>query len=220
MPPLAEHIIHYTIFSLRQDESLFLAYLSDDEMQRANQFKFEKDRQAFIAARGQLRQYLANYLQVEPNSLEFSYGEHGKPALINHDLKFNLSHAGDYALIAVSRNFTLGVDIECMDRTVEMEGIAEKVFTANEIQCLDDAKDKAERFFTLWTRKEALIKANGKGLFTQLTQLDVVGDDVIDEQGQSWKIMNLPDVENYKLALAHKSDSEITPSIERLIFNF
>src|SRR5438876_10450259 len=90
--------------------------LSPDECARADRFHFDRDRHHFIAARGSLRAILGAYLKKKPSELSFSYSNYGKPSLFgepaSNGLSFNLSHANELALIAVTRNRKIGVDIE------------------------------------------------------------------------------------------------------------
>ena len=91
--------------SIDQDQST----LSTDECERASRFHFEKDRNRFIIAHSSLRDILARYLHCEPQQLSFSTNRFGKPFLPDHDIEFNLSHSGDYALIAVTRGRNVGM---------------------------------------------------------------------------------------------------------------
>ena len=76
--------------------------LSADETERAARFHFDRDRDRFIVSHVALRNILSRYLNCQPNELTFSVDEYGKPALKEHKLEFNLSHSGDFALIAVT----------------------------------------------------------------------------------------------------------------------
>ena len=92
------------------------AMLSDGERQKARSFQREMMRDRYIAVRGLLRQTLASYLHVEPASLQFVLGEHGKPSLADAALHFNLSHSADTLLIAVADFTDIGVDIETRNK--------------------------------------------------------------------------------------------------------
>jgi 4'-phosphopantetheinyl transferase len=153
--------------------------LSEDEVNRADRFVFERDRTHFIVARGLLRLIIGRYLQLEPRQLRFSYSRYGKPALIRPAdvdiLSFNLSHAHGLALYACARGRELGVDIEYIRPIPDVERIAERFFSPREratLQALPQ-EGRLEAFFTCWTRKEAYIKARGEGLSLPLDQFDV-----------------------------------------------
>lgn len=154
--------------------------LSDDEKERAKRFHFDKDRNHFIAARGQLRVIIGRYLNLNPQALRFKYNDYGKPLLISIDkkkcLNFNVSHSHELALIAISKFYEVGIDIEWILRP-KFTGlnIAKRFFSKNEIADLMDIPQSQQRqaFFDCWTRKEAYIKTRGKGLSIPLNQFDV-----------------------------------------------
>lgn len=156
-----------------------LRTLCVEEQQRAERFHFQKDCDRFIVARGLLRTLLSRYLDKKPSSLQFVYNQYGKPALSEaygrNPLCFNLSHSHGLALYAVTQNRNLGVDLEYIRTDFPWEEIAERFFSPKENAVLRTLPldMKHEAFFTCWTRKEAYIKATGKGLSLPLDQFDV-----------------------------------------------
>ncbi len=156
-------------------KSLF-ASLSADETQRATRFHFPADRDRFIIAHACLRGILSKYLHCEPDQLSFSTGEYGKPILLSgKHISFNLSHSGDYALIAVTCERKVGIDVEHFRQGVSPEGIAGRYFSQHEITELMTLPPEERRvaFFNGWSRKEAYIKAHGLGLSLPLDSFDV-----------------------------------------------
>lgn len=149
--------------------------LSVDESRRAARFYFPADRDRYITAHGCLRDILALYLRCEPAQLSFSTNKYGKPALIGHDLEFNLSHSGDFALIAVTRARKVGVDLERIRSDMAVERLASRFFSPGEVSELVALapEQRVTGFFTCWTRKEAYIKARGLGLSLPLDSFDV-----------------------------------------------
>ena len=110
--------------------------LSTDERERATKFHLARDRRRSIASRGILRDILTRYVGRSASALSFSYGPFGKPALAEdyaEDLRFNLSHSGNVALYAVTRNREIGVDVERIDSSFVDDGIEEKFFSRNEV---------------------------------------------------------------------------------------
>lgn len=154
---------------------LFESSLSADESQRAARFHFTADRERFIFAHGCLRGILARYLHCEPGQLSFFMGEHGKPALVDKKIDFNLSHSGDYALIAIARDRQVGIDVERVRLERELESIAKRYFSTREVSELMalPSEQREAAFFNCWTRKEAYIKAHGLGLSLALDSFDV-----------------------------------------------
>lgn len=153
--------------------------LSPDEIERAERFVFEQDRQGFIVARGKLRAILAAYLDCLPHEVRFGYGPHGKPFLLQPDtpldLQFNLSHSGDLALCAVTLDRPVGVDLEWIRPNVDVLGIARSTFSTSERDRLEGllSEQRLHGFYACWTRKEAYIKARGEGLSFPLDAFDV-----------------------------------------------
>ena len=179
-PPLSDEEIHVWRAPLQIPPSEQLkvqGFLAEQERERANRFQFPQHQQHFIAARGILRMLLAHYLQQPPRQIQLQYNQYGKPSLALSDpLRFNLSHSGEMALYAFSRNRELGVDIEWTQRRLEdEEQIAKRFFSTREADTLLrlPAPVRKTAFFDCWTRKEAYIKAYGKGLSIPLNQFEV-----------------------------------------------
>jgi len=157
--------------------SALWSVLSAGERQRASRINspFGSERQ--IAARGQLRVILSRYVDLPPERLRFSYGPQGKPALPSPHggVRFNLSHSGDLLVCAVSGNGEIGVDIEFIRPDRDPLGIARRFFTAGESADLAalPATLRCAAFYRTWCRKEAFIKALGRGLASELSRFRV-----------------------------------------------
>jgi 4'-phosphopantetheinyl transferase len=154
------------------------ASLSREENDRAARFHFEKDRQRFRIAHASLRMILSRYLDVAPASLAIAQTEYGKPFLINPEAEgfhFNLSHSKDLALVSVTREREVGIDIEFMHASFATMDLAEHFFSVAEVYTLTglDRDCRTQGFFNCWTRKEAYIKARGEGLSRALDSFDV-----------------------------------------------
>jgi len=174
--------IHVWRVSLAQTESCLQNLqqtLSTDERTKADRFRFPKDRSQFIVSRGALRAILSRYLNISSHILRFDYNPYGKPSLTvaqgGNTLRFNLSHSRGMALIAITKNRDIGVDLEGINQNFSCLEIAEKFFSPLENSVLRSLPEhlQATAFFTCWTRKEAYIKAVGKGLSIPLNQFDV-----------------------------------------------
>lgn len=168
--------VHVWRLVLDQPLDRFLEPLQPDEVARANRFYFERDRKRFVIARGFLRLLLGRYLTADAARLTFSYGEYGKPSLeVQPALRFNMSHSHELALYALTQEREIGVDVERIRADFTSDDIARRFFSPFEVASLD-ALPPAERvagFFRCWTRKEAYIKATGRGLSQGLDTFDV-----------------------------------------------
>jgi 4'-phosphopantetheinyl transferase len=178
-PAISDREVHVWKVDLRGNASeTMLSLLSDDEQIRAARFHFGKDRECYRIAHGSLRLILGRYLNLPPAELHFGQTEFGKPFLTNNEtsgLLFNMSHSGDFALIAVTREREVGVDVEFMRDGFATDEVAENFFSVAEIYTLTGLEPhlRTRAFFNCWTRKEAYVKARGEGLSMPLDQFDV-----------------------------------------------
>ncbi|MEM6628436.1 MAG: 4'-phosphopantetheinyl transferase superfamily protein [Bacteroidota bacterium] len=183
VPPLEFELSSHSIDLYQADlqispmtESKILKMLAPDEVVRSKKFRFIKDRRHYIAARGFLRYLVARYLGISPQSLALSYSDKGKPFVKGDaNLQFNLSHAGGKALYAMTLEAPVGVDMEPIDRKVDISLIARHSFSESEQNNLFalPESEQALAFFECWTRKEAFVKAQGGGLSIPLDQFEV-----------------------------------------------
>ena len=152
------------------------AVLSDDEKQRRQRFVSAQLRRRFAAAHAGLRLALGRHLGLDPKELSFDANEFGKPGLKGGwPGDFNLSHSGDRAVLAVSDEADVGIDLERM-RPIEHLDLAKRYFHRNEVSAIAGPRDvEAQRraFFLIWTLKEAVVKAIGCGLSIPLDSFEV-----------------------------------------------
>lgn len=198
------------------DASTMAPLLSIGERERAERFRFERDRTRFIVARGVLRTLLSRYVQCDPCSLRFTFGMNGKPLLPNGEAFFNVSHSADIALYVVSREFDCGIDVEQIKPTLDLEVMAQRFFSRRECLALSELTGDAqtEAFFRCWTRKEALVKATGIGLSLPLHSFDVpVQIDGLPCEtfvnSQRWWLHEAPVPSGYAGALAVASEHAV-----------
>jgi len=159
--------------------------LDPDELERAARYRRPADRVRFAATRSALRELLGDRLGVDPASLRLTTGRHGRPELAHPHggLSFNVSHAGEHALIAISQKRRVGVDIERIDPGLDWRALVDLVCTADEQRRWITGPAtplQREQFFRCWTAKEALLKAVGLGIADGLRALviDPAGDDM------------------------------------------
>ena len=150
--------------------------LTDDEIARANRFRFEEDRIRWTRARSALRLILSMYAGDDAFRLGFTYGPHGKPSLLPFsDVEFNLSHAGDWAMVAVTRSVAVGVDVERIRPKIEMAPLLERLGETN-------LPSTTQELYQRWTRREARTKAAGSALFDKPLD-NIVASDLVAPEG-------------------------------------
>ncbi|MEY4386800.1 MAG: hypothetical protein RLY20_2083 [Verrucomicrobiota bacterium] len=192
--------------------------LSPEERMRVSEFRNEIARRNFVIARAALRLILGRHLEIDAPSIQFSLGAQGKPALagtVAGKLEFNLTHSGDLALVATSRQTVVGIDVERMRPMPDALRIAERFFSKDEsakLKMLTDT-ERSAAFLNLWTRKEALAKATGIGIANTLARFAVTsGDEAIvtaidgdTRQAAEWTLHAFRPVAGYVGAVAARS---------------
>lgn len=191
--------------------------LDDDECRRSQRFHFEHDRQHFIAAHSMLRLALAHYLECAPHALTFIRDHNGKPQLAqtarDSPVHFNLSHTRDMVACVLTRGHECGIDVEAIRPMKQLAGVAETVFSKEELAYLaraggdDDARLSA--FFRLWTLKEAYVKATGLGMSAPLKQISFDPDRLVlqdtsrpKHESEGWLFDSWMPATGHALALA------------------
>ncbi len=154
-----------------------VAILSPEERSRMMRFRFTRDGRRYLTCHANMRRLLAGYAGCTPRELAFVVNEYGKPRMRKlrggKPLYFNLSHSDDVGLLAVTRMGELGADVECV-RPIE-PNVAEEHFSEGELGELKTLQGDAwlGGFYRCWTRKEAILKAEGCGLNLPLNAFDV-----------------------------------------------
>lgn len=187
--------------------------LSAEEKTRVERYHQNKDKIRFTIGRGMLRFILAAYLNVSPSSLAFSKSQYNKPILEGpDDLHFNASYAEDLILIGVA-NEPIGVDIEYINRSLNYKELVGEVFTQTEKSLISSSLKGREEFFKLWTRKEALLKAVGRGLGDDLKNFSCLdgtqtgtGLAILDND---WKIQSFIVDPQYYVSVAFQQTTSI-----------
>lgn len=194
--------------------------LTEDEVARADRFRFARDRRRFVVARGVLRTLLGRVLSVAPEKIGLQYESAGKPALAaghGSDVQFNVAHSHEIALVALVRGTALGVDVEYMREVSDAQRIARRFFSAQEVTALLAAPTEQQQtaFFRIWTRKEAFIKATGKGLSQPLDAFNVMTSagqalEYVELDGTStrWRLWDLAVGTGYRAALVVRAEHE------------
>jgi 4'-phosphopantetheinyl transferase len=140
-------------------------WLADDEVARAQRYRFPADRLRYITGRGLLRWMLGRRLRLDPRDVEFRYGAQGKPHLASaHRLEFNVSHSENILVAAIASGARVGVDVEVVRPLDDADTLVREVLCERERRQLADPSGSPLDFYRFWTAKEALLKATGMGL--------------------------------------------------------
>jgi 4'-phosphopantetheinyl transferase len=145
--------------------------LTPEERLKSLRFRFPHDRDSYIIVHGLLRQLLGEYLDVPPVSVSIGYNAYGKPYLTGDPgrMFFNLSHSAGVSVLAFDPANEIGVDVEQIRKNFEYRPIVDRFFSDDDKRYLDSpGKEPVLRFYEIWTRKEALLKAFGTGITENL----------------------------------------------------
>ena len=218
IPPKVVHIVLFNVVTLLKDRDILISNLQQDELYRMKKLTAPGLAERFGVIRGMLRAILGYYLEVRPSKISLTYNNYGKP-IINPETEsakifFNLSHSKEMAAFAFSRDGHIGIDIEYLDPLRKIEKLSHYICSPLELSdfsSLNRGDDKLQAFYTLWTRKEAFIKALGSGLSMGLSAIHIgfkpKSSQIFykNELKPNWMIKDIPSqLTNYKIAVAHE----------------
>ncbi len=172
------HVYRLGLRHVAAARNRFWCVLSSVEKARAMGFRLIAGRDAFISTRAHLRILLGIHLDRNPAELAISVSESGKPFLADHvglETHFNVSHSGDVGLIAITNSGPIGIDVERIDAGHDLHGVAEFSFTRAERLRFEAMSPvgRPREFFSIWTGKEAVVKAWGDGMRFPLNRLEI-----------------------------------------------
>ncbi len=204
--------IHIWLFDLNACTSrvtICQNFLSKDELTRVQEFRRDQTRQSFILVRWLLRSLLGHYLDRSPKEIALDYNDYGKPLV--QGISFNLSHTERYAIYAFARRGQIGIDIEHLRPVRDFRGMAEKIMSETELAQLFSfpPEVQVQAFFNAWTRKEAIIKAIGKGLAFPLKSFSVEFFPMLPARvltkslATTWMLKEIPVPQGWAAALAY-----------------
>ena len=205
------HVVHFALDEA-QDDGALCELLDRNEQFRARQISNDLARRRFETAHGLTRIVLGHWLGVPAGTIAFSGARGGKPTVAAAtDLRFNLSHSGAHAVLALAHARETGVDIERM-RPIDVLGVARRFLAPGEADALaamsGDCQSRA--FFRCWTRKESYVKARGDGFACPFNQFEVSLDEsstrLIETVGDTddrcrWTITDVATAPGYAAAL-------------------
>ncbi len=194
-------------------------FLTAEECRRADRYRLPELSRKYTVARGMQRTILGVYSQTRPEEVSFDYTTNGKPVLPGSELHFNLSHSGEYGILAVAKGRKVGIDLEYI-RPVSVLSIAKRYFMPDEYGYLASLADaeQLKAFYRLWTCKEAFVKAHGLALSDYLTDVGVsvpLGNGTPrvwlkegKDRENAWEVYELKPVEGVVAALAVEGENK------------
>lgn len=213
--------------------SNLLRYLPPAEHERYNHIRHPQAQRNFLLGRGILRSRLSQLVGHSPVELAIGTGPHGKPFLLTQPaIQFNLSHGGDWLVVALSTCHSLGVDLEPIQPRRNLSGLCRRYLSDREthtVLALPSAQASAQ-FLRYWTCKEAYAKGLGIGLTQSLTQVDLTVDDqpvpphpmpIAHAQGlvPGWQIYQWQPAAGYVAAIAIHQPIPQPPDIQLKTLN-
>ena len=207
-------IVDVWLASLDDDVHEMEHCLAPDELMRARSFVDIGAARRYVAGRVNLRRILATYLDCGAAEVQFQYGQFGKPVLSGshaRKLYFNVSHADELAAYAICASGDVGIDIERDDGRIDPQELAPMICSAEELRQFRNCppEEQRDRFFRLWTRKEAYIKCIGRGFSLEPNRVEVSLSDasevMVGEGELRCSIRTLPVVAPFYLSVASNS---------------
>lgn len=172
-------VIHVDLTPCAARERRAAAWLDEPEQVRWRRYLQPRARREFALCRAALRATLGQRLACRNDELAFGVMRYGKPYALVGGMRafvsFNVSHGGQHGLIALAPAGRLGVDLEERNTGRDLDGIAQTVFTPVEQAelALARGEQKIRLFFSLWSMKEALIKALGTGFSLNPSRFEI-----------------------------------------------
>ena len=209
-------IFHLSVNLHREQLESYENILQPEELARTSSFFKREDRERFVIGRGVLKHLSGLYLNSFPQLIEIVSDQNKKPIIKGcENLHFNVSHSKNYIVFAFS-HYEIGIDVEYINDEFDYKPIAKECFTKNEIQYLEESDKPVKEFFKLWTRKEALLKATGKGLSDDMNKIDCLNQTCVstirDPGYDNYTIESFEIEKDYVGGIAYK-DSEKKLSI-------
>lgn len=194
--------------------------LSDAELSRSQAFRFEKDRCRYLATRLLVRNALSRYFPTTPKGWQFQANNYGKPALHpDCGLRFNVSHSTEMVFCLIGRDSEIGVDAEPLIRASEITSVRNEFLSTQERAQFEALphEERANRAITLWTLKEAYVKARGFGfsltlekvsfIFEEQDKIRVDLDPSLNDDAANWRFCLL-DLMGHRVALAVETKNQ------------
>ena len=196
---------------IERTESVLRTNVSQKEQQRAERFTFQADRSRFIAGRFLLRKFLSKYIDREMSDIPIQLDQ-GRPYVedsmfsVSQIPQFNISHSGDYVALAWSFSGAIGVDVEQSKELSDLKQIARRVMNDQELEKFSQMTmdQQLDYFYSLWVRKEAVLKKMQAGFSLEPNRIHVgVSRDFLDSKGTNNTTLSMAHYLNHTIFLGH-----------------
>lgn len=208
--------------------------LCQGERDRADRFFRAADSHSYLVSHAMVRSVLSRYADIAPCDWKFGQGAHGRPEIESArqtHLRFNLTHTNGLAACIVTCDDQCGIDAEQVNARNNPIGVAERMFSATELEQLKECEGDAflEYFYERWTLREAYVKARGIGISFPTRQLcfHVAQDNIsvefnseIDDRGGDWDFRLIRPDSGHIVAMALHDSTGVKKRVRINSFSF
>jgi 4'-phosphopantetheinyl transferase len=202
----------------RYNKLLTNLYLSEKEKRRAEKFSYDIDSFIFTVRHNLLPIILGHYLNCHPAEIKFKNNRFQKPHIDYPitSIQFNISASSNRFVAAFTQHHTIGIDVEQIRQIKTINQLIADYFTINEANWVYNHPESMQEraFFSIWTKKEALVKAIGQGLSIRPNMFDVLSDNLISFCNEKWELLPLNIFENCFATIAINS-----PTVKLCYYN-
>lgn len=193
----------------RFDKLLTNSFLSENEKVRGGKFSYDIDSFVYSVRHNLLRIILGRYLKYPPAEIKFKNTPYQKPYIVYPitSMQFNISISSNRFVAAFCQQHSIGVDIELIRKIGNISQLTEDYFTPNEASWINTYPESMLEtvFFSIWSKKEAIVKATGQGLNIQLNTFDILSKSPITLSGDNWYLNPIPIFDDCVSAIAFNS---------------
>lgn len=201
-------VYEFNIRDFEDTENLLLRNLSEYEKHRSFTYRKKQDALRYLVTRAAVRLIIARLSNIKPSEVLLGTSENLKPVVLNTGnlLNFNVSHSGDKVLLAIDQS-PIGIDVEHRNNAVNAKIYGERVLNNDELHLILNKGNFRELFCLLWTRKEALVKALGKGIDDDIKRIPALDGKHsiwgLEKEPYKWSVTSFLSDDEYICSLAY-----------------
>jgi len=182
----------------------FLLKLPKEVEQKVLAYHQIEDRKRTLLGKMILLDYLEKHTTL--TLFDIKHTKYHKPYIDNSNINFNISHSGKYVVCAFSNSNTNGIDIEEMSTNINLNDFKDFLLKSD-FTMIDKSQNPLKTFYTIWTKKEALLKAEGKGLFNDIKKVQII-DDKISFENRDYFTYSY-EIDNHIISLIYQNEEDI-----------